>query len=100
MFTIEVLPKKADEEFSILDLEFFHKECNGGKIKASKKLTDEVNPKENPNYFVFQCQRCFEDIDIYKTSTWLVCATAVDGQPRDINVNFDWKVERREIKEK
>ncbi|GAH71597.1 unnamed protein product [marine sediment metagenome] len=48
MFTIDVKEKGKNEEFSFKDLEMFHQECYGGKIKQNY---------EGPNWRL-TCQRC------------------------------------------
>ena len=48
MFTIEVMKKDKDEKFSFRDLELFHGDRNGGKIKQVFRV----------GVWWFTCERC------------------------------------------
>jgi len=75
MFTIEVGKKTKDEEFNFEDLEMFHQECRGGKIK--QKLDDHAG-----TLWAFTCQRCKDSRIMPAYNAAEVIQTAIDGRKR------------------
>lgn len=54
-FNIEVKKRGKDEEFGFEDLEMFHQECYGGKIKVKPEFSAK---RETVNEWLLQCERC------------------------------------------
>jgi len=80
MFTIEVKKRSKDEEFSFEDLEMFHQECYGGRIKVKG-----VEGEEKGVQLV--CSRCrskkFDDRDVIIGIT----QTAIDGKEKGFKLD-------------
>ena len=96
MFTIEVKKKGKDEEFGFKDLEMFHQECYGGKIKQSQY-------REREEDWMLTCQRCGQWCVIsgdLEDGVPRIVKTVMDGQERKIhtftrgrwNVDFEVRV--------
>ena len=71
-FTIEVVKQDNDSEFSFEDLEMFHKECYGGKIKQLK----------TQDRWTLSCARCSISISVDLEEGRDIIRTAVDGEQR------------------
>lgn len=86
MFTIEVKKKEKDEEFSFEDLEMFHQECYGGKIKVDSCSPDGTGGEGAQ---LLECERCGESIRVLVSGhTATIIKTAIDGQERKIGENI------------
>lgn len=93
-FTIEVKKKAKDEEFSFEDLEMFHRECCGGKIKVEEYSFCGGGHRRNGEVFAYAdrgirliCLRCgLRKILDYKNEEAVagLFKTAVDGQKRKL----------------
>jgi hypothetical protein len=90
-FTIEVKKKEKDEDFKFEDLEMYHQECYGGKIKIEvvevtevKSAADEGTPHA---LFKLSCTRCGREIYLDKNSNSPaeVIKTSIDGKEREID---------------
>ncbi len=80
MFTIEVRKKSKDEEFSFKDLEMFHRECIGGRIKIT----------EDSLFIRLICLRCKTEKILLRDanpSTELI-QTVIDGKERKIDYDI------------
>ncbi len=84
MFTIEVEKKEKDEEFGFKDLEMYHKECIGGRIKQKPYCINKITSSNQHakdegfgflksaeedggtirNFWGLTCQRCNASIEI------------------------------------
>ncbi|PJC28959.1 hypothetical protein CO010_00955 [Candidatus Shapirobacteria bacterium CG_4_8_14_3_um_filter_39_11] len=71
MFTIEVKKREKDEEFSFKDLEMFHQECYGGKIKWIGAA--------------LECKRCRGNIPFSGREEKKIVLTAIDGEERRLS---------------
>ena len=83
-FTIEVKKKRKDEEFGFKDLELFHKECFGGKIKQ----------RHVGKVWSLNCQRCGVSctIEVAGRGTVRIIDTAIDSQERKVNAySEEWQ---------
>ncbi len=80
---IEVKKKGKDEEFSFDDLELYHQECSGGKVKDNTESTLSFLRGYN-----LTCQRCKceREIDIGIESI-VIIKTAIDAEEREIELN-------------
>lgn len=80
MFIIEVKKKGKDGEFSFKDLEMFHQECYGGKIKV-ESLGDRD--------WLLTCQRCSQQCELggkgREDGIPRIIRTAIDGQEREVS---------------
>ena len=110
MFTIEVGKKGKDEEFDFEDLEMYHKECMGGRIKqepysVERELANfyhvfnyfkRIKSKEEErgivrNFWKLTCQRCAASIEIEiepEFQATQVIAIAIGGEERKITNNI------------
>jgi len=86
-FTIEVKKKEKDEEFEFKDLEMYHQECYGGKIKI--EVTEETESASSTCHTLFKlsCTKCGREIYLDKNSTFPaeIIKTSVDGKERKID---------------
>jgi hypothetical protein len=82
MFTIEVEKKKKDEDFSFEDLEMFHQECYGGKIKITQSKLNNF-----PKGYNLICQRCKSEKEIEISDVIEIIKTAVDKEERELELS-------------
>ena len=71
MFTIEVKKKGRNEEFSFMNLELFHQECYGGRIKWIGAA--------------LECKRCRGNIPFSGREEKKIVLTAIDGKERKLS---------------
>ncbi len=84
-FTIEVKEKKDGEEFC--DLELFHKECYGGRLKIVRGVCD---------LWDLICQSCCARVVVNEgRETVEITQTAVDGKKRTIGGNNEVAIIRK-----
>jgi hypothetical protein len=93
-FTIEVKKKEKDEDFKFEDLEMYHQECYGGKIKI--EVTEETT-RGRDKYALFKltCTRCHRTIylNINSNSPAEIIKTSIDEEEREIR---GFEIERGE----
>ena len=104
-FTIEVKKKEKDEEFSFKDLEMFHQECCGGKIRKKQyyhgigRLSEDklenpldINDSAYDNFvpgWELTCQKCGVIKLILADPQGInIIKTAIDGEERNIKNNI------------
>jgi hypothetical protein len=84
-FTIEVRGKKGNEGFC--DLELFHKECYGGKIKIVRGICD---------LWELICLACCARVVVNEgRETVEITQTAIDGKERKIGGNHEVAIIRK-----
>lgn len=79
-FTIEVLEKRQDDDFVFADLEMFHQECAGGKIKS----------ENGAGQWVLRCHRCnvWTTVRASERGTAAIVKTALDSERCPIEVGY------------
>lgn len=84
--TIEVTARRADEDFSVTDLELFHGGCGGKLVIAGRD--------NRTGWWDLQCKRCGANGGIHSgdNGTRYLVETAIDGQPRPIKLSTgEWE---------
>jgi hypothetical protein len=83
-FTIEVKKKEKDEDFKFEDLEMWHQECYGGKIKI--EITKEQLSGDWFTLYKLTCTRCGREIYLDKNSDSPadIIKTSIDEKERTI----------------
>jgi hypothetical protein len=85
--TIEVKKKEKDEEFKFEDLEMYHEDCYGGRIKIEvTKKHEAYGLKRDLTLYKLTCTRCGREIYLDKNSNSPadIIKTSIDEEERTI----------------
>lgn len=85
-FSVYVVQKLPDEEFSWADLQLLHGECNGGRVKLDSQVS---------RGWQLQCDRChvLVQVAISEQGSATLMKTVTDGETRKIRAAYPDDIE-------